>query len=109
MKLLIDNQLPPLLAAHLSRRGDECEHVVEVGLDEADDIELWNYCGRQGSILVSKDEDFVFLASRPGDSGRLIWVRLGNCRNTTLIEAFDRAYDHLALAFESGQRIVELR
>jgi predicted nuclease of predicted toxin-antitoxin system len=28
-------------------------------------------------IVVSKDDDFLILASRPGDRGRLIWVRLG--------------------------------
>jgi predicted nuclease of predicted toxin-antitoxin system len=59
--------------------------------------------------LVSKDEDFVFLANRSSDTARLIWVRLGNCRNVTLLEAFDRAHDGLLAAFQSGQRVVEIR
>jgi predicted nuclease of predicted toxin-antitoxin system len=63
----------------------------------------------EGCIVVSKDEDFIALANRPGDTGRLIWVRLGNCRNAALLEAFDRVHDELARAFESGQRIVEVR
>jgi predicted nuclease of predicted toxin-antitoxin system len=109
MKLLIDNQLPLLLAAHLRQRGHECAHVIDLGLDEADDLDLWVRCIREQYILVSKDEDFVFLVARPDDTGRLIWVRLGNCRNAVLIEAFDRAHDGLVLAFQSGQRIVELR
>jgi predicted nuclease of predicted toxin-antitoxin system len=58
---------------------------------------------------VSKDEDFVPLVNRSGDTGRLIWVRLGNCRNKVLIAAFDRIHDDLFRAIESGQRIVEVR
>jgi predicted nuclease of predicted toxin-antitoxin system len=60
-------------------------------------------------VVVSKDEDFVFLANRAGDQGRLIWVRLGNCRNLTLLEAFDRLHDQLIAAVEAGQRIIEVR
>jgi predicted nuclease of predicted toxin-antitoxin system len=109
MKFLIDNQLPRSLAAYLVRRGHECNHVFDIGLDEADDVELWSHCAREQSILVSKDEDFIYLAARPGDAGRLVWVRLGNCRNAALIEGFDRVHDALVLAFESGQQIVEVR
>lgn len=109
MKLLIDNQLPMQLAIHLRGRGHECEHVLDLGLDEANDLDLWTRAGQAGQVVVSKDDDFVFLASRPGDIGRLIWVRLGNCRNPALIAAFDRVHDEVMLALQSGQRIVEIR
>jgi predicted nuclease of predicted toxin-antitoxin system len=109
MKLLIDNQLPFQLAVFLRWRGHECAHVCDVGLDEASDLEVWTRACNEGWIIVSKDEDFISLASRPGDTGRLIWVRLGNCRNTALIEAFGRVHEDLVAAIESGQRIVEVR
>jgi predicted nuclease of predicted toxin-antitoxin system len=60
-------------------------------------------------VVISKDEDFVFLANRPGDRGKLIWVRLGNCRNPALIAAFNRVHDQIFDALASGQRIVEVR
>jgi predicted nuclease of predicted toxin-antitoxin system len=109
MKFLVDNQLPPLLSKYLQQHGHDSAHVADLALDEADDLDLWEYCIREGSILISKDEDFVFLAWRPGDIGRLLWVRLGNCRNPALIDAFNVKYDGLITAFESGLRIVELR
>jgi len=109
MRLLIDNQLPLQLAVHLRGMGDDCEHVFEIGLDEADDLQIWEHGGREGRIVVSKDEDFVFLANRSGENGRLIWVRLGNCRNAALMAAFDSERANIIRAFESGQRIVELR
>jgi predicted nuclease of predicted toxin-antitoxin system len=108
MKLLIDNQLPMQLAVHLRARGHDCDHVYELGMDEADDKEVWNRAIREGRVLVSKDEDFVHLANRPGDAGRLIWVRMGNCRNTVLIAAFDRVHDEAVVAIGNGQKIVEI-
>jgi predicted nuclease of predicted toxin-antitoxin system len=109
MKLLVDNQLPVQLAVFLRSRGHDCLHVADLGLAKANDIELWDRCGRELRVLVSKDDDFVSLANRPGDTGRLIWVRLGNCRNNALMAAFDHIHAELVLAIESGQRIVEVR
>lgn len=109
MKFLVDNQLPLHLAKHLRSLGHDCAHVIDLGLDAADDITVWARCSTDGSILISKDEDFVFLAARPGDTGRLLWVRLGNCRNAALTAAFDRVLDAVLQSFQSGQRVVELR
>lgn len=109
MKFLVDNQLPIRLATYLRSRGHECRHVLDEGLDEADDATVWNHADRDGWVVVAKDEDFVFLASRPGDTGRLVWVRLGNCRTAALIAAFDRILEGVVAAIEGGQRIVEIR
>jgi predicted nuclease of predicted toxin-antitoxin system len=109
MKLLVDNQLPLALAVHLRGWGFDCVHVLEVGLSTSDDPEVWVRAGADDRIVVTKDEDFLLLASRPGDKGRMIWVRLGNCRNATLLSAFDRTREALMDAIASGQRVIELR
>jgi predicted nuclease of predicted toxin-antitoxin system len=109
MNLLVDNQLPRSLATHLRTLGHGCEHVLDVGLSAADDLTVWRHADANKQILISKDEDFVFLASRPNDTGRLIWVRLGNCRNAPLSAAFDRLNVELIRAFDAGQRVVEVR
>lgn len=109
MNFLIDNQLPLQLAVYLRQRGHDCVHVLELNLDQADDAAVWSQAERDERIVISKDDDFIFLANRPNQTGRLLWVRLGNCRNTTLIAAFDHVHDPLIRAFESGQRVVELR
>jgi predicted nuclease of predicted toxin-antitoxin system len=109
MRLLIDNQLPQKLAEHLRGRGHDCVHVADLGLDEALDVALWARALAEQRIVVSKDEDFVLLANRAGDLGRLIWVRLGNTRNEPLLAAFDKVHDDIVAAFDAGQRIVEVR
>ena len=109
MKLLVDNQLPLALAVHLRGWGLDCIHVLEVGLSTADDPDIWDRAAADDRILVTKDEDFLLLATRPGDTGRMVWVRLGNCRNVTLLAAFDLARDALLQAIQAGQRVIELR
>ena len=58
MKLLFDQNLSPLLASRLSDIFPESTHVQDVGLDRADDTEVWKYAGANGYIIVSKDSDF---------------------------------------------------
>jgi predicted nuclease of predicted toxin-antitoxin system len=82
--------------------------VAMVNLDAASDAALWQWATREDRIVVSKDEDLFFLANRRGDCGRLLWVRIGNCRRDALLRAFERALPSIVAAFESGQRIVEL-
>lgn len=79
-----------------------------VGMDSADDRTLWDWARRDSRVVVSKDEDLLFLACRPGDLGRLVWVRIGNCRREALVEAFARSLDAVIAALEEGQRIVEI-
>jgi hypothetical protein len=38
-----------------------------------------------------------------------MWVRLGNCRTSALIEAFDRLWPRIEQALLSGERVVEIR
>lgn len=59
--------------------------------------------------MISKDEDFLFLATRPDDSGRLLWLRLGNTRKAELLGAIFPRMPEIEAIFAEGQRIVELR
>jgi predicted nuclease of predicted toxin-antitoxin system len=108
MRFVVDNQLPPSLSRFLADAGHDSLHVAMVNLDAASDAALWQWATREDRIVVSKDEDLFFLANRRGDCGRLLWVRIGNCRRDALHRAFERALPSIVAAFESGQRIVEL-
>jgi predicted nuclease of predicted toxin-antitoxin system len=108
MRFLVDNQLPPTLANWLRGQGHDAIHVFEVGLAHLDDRELWSHAESEAQIIVSKDEDFLFLANQSGTAGRLLWVRLGNCRNAPLLAAFAAAFVTILAAFELGQTVVEL-
>ncbi len=109
MNFLVDNQLPEALCRFLNDRGHESVHVLGLNLDEASDAQIWHYAASGTWIVVSKDEDFLHLANQPGDAGKLLWVRIGNCRKQTLLQAFDRQLSQIVQAFDAGVRVVEIR
>lgn len=109
MRFLVDNQLPVAVARWLAGKGMEADHVLDLGLDKAGDSTIWALAISQGSIVASKDDDFLLLASRPRDTGRLLWVRTGNCRTPALLSRLTVAWPAIENAFAQGQRVVELR
>ncbi len=109
MKFLVDNQLPEALCRLLNARGHESGHVLGLNMDESSDLDIWNFAANSNWIVVSKDADFLHLANRQGDTGKLLWVRIGNCRKQTLLQAFERELPGVVRAFDEGFRVVEIR
>lgn len=60
-------------------------------------------------VIVSKDQDFREMAILKGTPPQVIWVRLGNCRRTDLIAAFDRSWKSLHDTLALGVPVAELR
>jgi predicted nuclease of predicted toxin-antitoxin system len=108
VKFLVDNQLPASLVRFLVQRGFEAEHVLDLKMDEATDHAIWRHAAARQMTLISKDEDFVYLASQPDAAAQLVWVRIGNCRNAALFAAFDTAWPQLQAALEQGIPVVEI-
>ncbi len=109
MRFLIDNQLPTAVARFLAARGAECQHVLDLGLGQAADSEIWRLAAERQTVLISKDEDFFHLAGIPGAGVQLVWVRLGNCRTPALLSALERAWPRIQACLEAGDLIVEVR
>ena len=109
MKFLVDNQLPTALARLITSQGHECEHVLDISLARSSDREIWEYARETDRIVITKDDDFLYLANRPEPEGRLIWVRLGNCRTSELLAEFGRLWPRIIAAFEAGERVVEMQ
>ena len=109
MKFLVDNQLPTALARLITSQGHDCEHVLDIALSSSSDREIWEYARKGDRIVITKDEDFLYLANRSESEGRLIWVRLGNCRSSVLLAEFGRLWPRIIAAFEAGERVVEMQ
>ncbi len=108
MRFLIDAQLPPRLARRLADLGHDAYHVVELGLLSATDQQIWNAAIKRGAILVTKDQDFATARAAAGEGPPVIWIRLGNTDNTTLISRFINALESISAAIERGDTVVEL-
>jgi predicted nuclease of predicted toxin-antitoxin system len=109
VKFLVDNQLPAKLAKFMAARGHEADHVLDVGLDEASDTEIWKHAATNGQVLITKDEDFFLRACQPNARVQVVWLRLGNCRTSDLLAVWEKVLPGLITMLQSGQRIIEIR
>lgn len=79
MKLLLDENLSPRLAALLQAEFPGTSHVHGLGLGEKDDLTVWQYAKGYEFSLVTKDADFNELSLLKGYPPKIIWIRRGNC------------------------------
>ena len=64
-------------------------------MTSASDNDIWYYAANNKYILISKDEDFFHFCKKNPGVVQFIWVRIGNCRTTRLIAAFDKVWSTL--------------
>jgi predicted nuclease of predicted toxin-antitoxin system len=98
VKLLLDENLAPRLTASLQASFPASAHVRDVGLKSASDVEVWEYAGANGFVVVSKDWDFQQLSFLHGAPPKVVWIRRGNCSVQELDELL-RSYVEAIKAF----------
>jgi predicted nuclease of predicted toxin-antitoxin system len=109
VRFLIDVQLPPALATRLAEVGHEATHVTDHLAADADDREVAELAAKLEAVLISKDEDFVDLSMRALLSTPFLWIRSGNMTTRRLWAMLEPSLPTIVEAFNSGERIVELR
>jgi predicted nuclease of predicted toxin-antitoxin system len=90
MKLLLDNNLSPKLVARLGSLYPDSSHVAILALDTASDVDVWKRAQQEGCCLVTKDSDFNELLASKGFPPKIIWIRLGNCTTTEIVELLQK-------------------
>jgi predicted nuclease of predicted toxin-antitoxin system len=85
VRFLVDTQLPPALTHFLQTEGHQAEHVLDLGLGQSKDEVLWEYALRHQAVIVTKDEDFADWVARGRSGPSVVWLRIGNCKNSTLL------------------------
>jgi predicted nuclease of predicted toxin-antitoxin system len=108
VRFLVDAQMPPRLARRLTELGHEAVHVAEIGLVSAPDRQIWNAVIERAAILVTKDRDFAIARAAAREGPAIIWVRLGNTNNETLIARIVGALASIAAAIERDETVIEL-
>ncbi len=96
MKVIVDSQLPKLLAIILSELGHESIHTINLpNGDESSDTETINYSLENDLIVITKDSDFFhshILFEKPR---KLLFVNTGNIKNRQLLDLFRK--NHLLI------------
>lgn len=67
----------------------ESSHVVTLGLGTREDVDLFEFAGRQGYLIVTRDKDFDDLSKHRRAPPKVILLRCGN-QTTDYIEAMIR-------------------
>ncbi len=95
MKLLLDQNLSPKLVTRLGDLFPNSTHVQMVGLDAADDTEVWNYARDNDYFIVSRDADFSDRSAIHGLPPKVIWLNRGNCSTHTVERILKNHYSDI--------------
>lgn len=101
MRLLLDANLSHRLVSQLNAAFSGTAHVDMIGLHGETDSAIWDFAGREGYVLVSKDDDFRQFALLRGAPPKVLVLAIGNAGNAAVlgllmnhreqIETFDSA------------------
>ncbi len=74
-------------------------HIRDIGMEEADDSDIWDYATQNGYVIVSKDSDFHQKSFLYGHPPKVIWLRVGNCSTNTIVSLLRTQYDRRLFLF----------
>ena len=86
IRLLLDANLSWRSVAKLKSHFDDCSHVDNVGLSvPAKDTEIWDYARKHDMLIVTNDEDFLYLSTFRGFPPKVLLLKTGN-QNRKVVE-----------------------
>jgi predicted nuclease of predicted toxin-antitoxin system len=108
MKFIVDAQLPKSLVRFLREQGYDAIHTLDLPLKNATGDSYINQLSiQQQRVVISKDSDFYdsFLAKQ--EPYKLLYLTVGNMRNSQLIALFTNNLATIVRELQHGD-IVEL-
>lgn len=109
MKLLLDENISRRLLPALALAYPGSSHVALEGLQQAGDIEVWQFAKERGFAVVTKDDDFSALSALHGRPPCLIKLSVGNCDNEQVARVLLSQCDQIEARFADLQvSMVEL-
>lgn len=109
MRFIVDAQLPPALARLLTSLGHTAEHVVDIGMRDAEDSPIWSYALQHQAVIVTKDEDFALGHQKSKNAPVIIWLRIGNTSRRSLLQWFESLLPQILLLIQQGESLIEVR
>lgn len=86
MKLLLEQNLSRHLVGPLTEAFPGTRHVVELGLERANDEVVWQRAALDGYIVGSMDVDFYQRSILRGFPPKVVWLGLGNCATEEVLD-----------------------
>jgi predicted nuclease of predicted toxin-antitoxin system len=109
MTIWVDAHLPPAIATWIaSTFGVEAIALRELGLRDAEDLEIFEAAKAQEAIVMTKDSDFVDLVARLGAPPQIIWLTCGNTSNLRPREILSKTLPRALELLAAGETLVEI-
>ena len=109
MKFWIDAQLPPQLAQWLMITFSvEATSLRDLGLRDAQDREIFEMAKIEGTVIITKDSDFIELVTRFGTPPQILWITCGNVTNRNLKKLLINTFPQALELLQGGEKIVEI-
>lgn len=106
----IDAHLSPAIATWIAGAfGISAVTLRDLGLRDAEDLEIFEAAKAQAVIFLTKDSDFVDLVERLEAPPQIIWLTCGNTSNARLREILSLTLPDALALLRSGEKLVEIR
>ena len=86
IKLLFDQNISFRILHHLPDVFLGSQQVRTVGLENAADLEIWEYARINGFTIVTFDADFYDISLIKGHPPKIVWLQIGNSTTTEIAE-----------------------
>ncbi len=109
MKFLLDTNVPKGFLRWLILKGHQAEHVLDIGLAQAIDPDIWKRAADTNAVVISKDEDFADIVRRAAAGPAVVWLRTGNGTTKDLLGLVDPLWPSVEERLAAGDRLIEVR
>ena len=107
MRILFDQNISARISKKLSDLFSNCSQVRLEGLDNASDLEIWEYAKKNNFSIVTFDADFYDLSTLKGHPPKVIWLRIGNTTTANLEKVLRKYFDSIS-KFLSAEELSDI-
>nr|WP_319423716.1 DUF5615 family PIN-like protein [Pleurocapsa sp. FMAR1] len=105
----MDAHLSPAIATWINNTFEITALALrDIGLRDAEDLEIFAAAKAQEVIFLTKDSDFVDLVDRLDAPPKIIWLTCGNTSNARLKEILSVTLMNALELLETGEKLVEI-
>jgi predicted nuclease of predicted toxin-antitoxin system len=110
MIIWVDAHLSPALAAWINRTytSIEAKSVSSLGLQRANDKTIFEAARKAGTVIMSKDSDFLKLVDQFGVPPQILWITCGNTSNARMREVLEQSLVKAVELLRDGEPVVEI-
>jgi len=102
VKLLFDQNISARIVRLLDETFPDCTQVTLMTLNNARDMEIWDWAKRNDFCIVTFDSDFLDIATMHGFPPKVLLLRTGNRKTASLAELLQNKKETIEEFFQNA-------